>query len=254
MAGNTLALAIDDPGLLYGATVFTTLRVYGDLDHPLSHWAGHCDRLRASLQAWRWLEPDWDRLRYGATLLMAQFPVLRLVVFPDGREWITGRQLPPDLAHRQQQGITAELADPILSRSLSTHKTGNYLAPWLALQHARQAGAEEAILVDASDNWLETSTGNLWGWGDGHWWTPPIAAGILPGLLRAHLIQGLRCQNEEVKEAVWSPELVERFTAIAYTNCVVELIPLHTILRTPAPLTYRPFPQGWQKLRRLLCP
>ena len=252
IAGNKLELAIDDPGLLYGATVFTTLRVYGDLDHPSTHWVGHCDRLRTSLQVFGWPEPDWARLRHGATILMAQFPVLRLVVFPNGREWITGRLLPPDLAQRQQQGITAWLADSALNRSLPTHKTGNYLAPWLALQQAHQAGAQEAILVDEAGNWLETSTGNLWAWSEGQWWTPPIATGILPGLLRNHLIQQLKCQNEEVKEAVWSPDLVERFTAIAYSNCVVELIPIHTILRDPLSLHYQPFPQGWQELRRRL--
>jgi branched-subunit amino acid aminotransferase/4-amino-4-deoxychorismate lyase len=267
IAGDTLTLAIADPGLLYGATVFTTLRVYGDLDHPLTQWAGHCDRLRTSLQNFGWPAPDWDRLRHGATLLLAQFPVLRLVVFPDGREWITGRHLPPDLAQRQQQGITAWLANsapdpenfppsspPLLSRSLPTHKTGTYLAPWLALQQAQQAGAQEASVVDAAGNWLETSTGNLWAWSEGQWWTPPIAAGILPGLLRNYLIQALQCQNEEVKEAIWSPDLVERFTAIAYTNCVMEIIPIHTILRAAPPLTYQPFPQGWQKLQRWLYP
>lgn len=251
MTGHTLELAIDDPGLLYGATVFTTLRVYGDLDQPLTQWAAHCDRLHTSLQTFGWLEPDWARLRHGATQLMSELPVLRLVVFPDGREWITGRPLPPDLAHRQQHGITAWLAShppPPRTRSLPTHKTGNYLTPWLALQQARQLGAQEAILVDAAGNWLETSTGNLWGWRDGQWLTPPIAAGILPGLQRNHLIQDLKCQNIEVKEAVWSPDLVQSLAAIAYSNCVVEFIPIHTILRDAPPLTYRPFPQGWPQL------
>ena len=83
----------------------------------------------------------------------------------DGREWITGRYLPGDLATRQQQGIVGWLADvPIYQRCLASHKTGNYLGAWLALQQTQKYGAREAILIDESGNWLETSTGNLWGW------------------------------------------------------------------------------------------
>ncbi|MEW6498638.1 MAG: 4-amino-4-deoxychorismate lyase, partial [Cyanobacteriota bacterium] len=108
MDGSTLELAIDDPGLLYGATVFTTLRVYQQsLNHPLTHWQRHCSRLLSSLQTFGWQLPDWQRLREGAEVLSTSYPVLRITIFPDGREWITGRFLPPDLGQRQQQGITA---------------------------------------------------------------------------------------------------------------------------------------------------
>ena len=268
IVSNTVELAIADPGVLYGATVFTTLRVYGDLDHPLTQWAGHCDRLRTSLQTFGWPQPDWPRLRQGAQALMTQFAVLRIVIFADGREWITGRALPPDLAQRQQQGISAWLVAPpsptadygasppvaqTWMRSLPLHKTSNYLVPWLALQQAQQRGAQEAILVDEAGNWLETSTGNLWGWGGGYWWTPPVA-GILPGLSRNHLIQRLKCQNVKVEEAVWTPDLVQQLTAIAYSNCVVELIPIHTILSITSPPVKRFAIGSWRSLQRLFCP
>ena len=45
------------------------------------------------------------------------------------------------------------------------HKTGNYLACWLAKNAgAKKVGAQEAILTSDQGEWLETSTGNLWGW------------------------------------------------------------------------------------------
>jgi 4-amino-4-deoxychorismate lyase len=264
--GKTLELAIDDPSLLYGATLFTTLRVYQSLNHPLTNWNGHLTRLQTSLKAFHWQQPDWKRLRQGADRLISTFPILRIVLFPDGREWITGRFLPPDLPQRQQNGITAWLTEPAslipphaaerssrssLIRSLPSHKTGNYLAPWLALQSAQRHNAQEAILTDNSGNWLETSTGNLWGYHDRHWWTPPLESGILPGLLRTQLITKIRCQNEEVSEQPWNPELVEQFEAIAYTNCVIEIIPIHTILRSPSPQTYPSAHPAFQTLREL---
>ena len=248
--GQKLELAIDDPALTYGATVFTTLRVYQSLDHPLTQWAEHLTRLRSSLEAFHWSQPDWGRIRQGATLLSTQFPVLRIVIFPDGREWITGRSLPQDLAQRQQNGIVAWVTNSELQRSLPHHKTGNYLAPWLALQQAQRVGAQEAILTDLG-NWLETSTGNLWGWRDGSWWTPPLKAGILPGILRNHLIHKLKWQNEEVVERSWNAELVETFEAIAYTNCVIEVILIHTILREGDSLLYNPAHFSLQRLRGL---
>ncbi len=250
---STLELAIDDPGLLYGATVFTTLRVYQQsLNHPLTNWERHCSRLVSSLQTFAWQLPDWQRLRSGAERLSASYPILRIAIFPDGREWITGRFLPPDLVQRQQQGITAWLADaPEYHRSLATHKTGNYLSAWLAGQAARRLGVAEAILLDANGSWLETSTGNLWGWQGGSWWTPPLEAGILPGVVRSHLINWLKQRDCVVREAIWDTQLVREFEAIAYTNSVVEVIPIHTVLTSSESLTYDPFHRSLEQLQSL---
>ena len=229
---KTLELDITDPGLLYGATVFTTLRVYErTLEHPRTQWQAHCDRLRTSIQDFGWCEPDWERLRHGAQLLSDRDRVLRVAIFPDGREWITVRSLPPDLSQRQQSGIMAWVADkPQFRRSLGVWKTGNYLPPWLALQEARKREALEAILTDEVGNWLETSTGNLWGWRQGDWYTPPLSGGILPGLMRAQLLKALQKQQQTVIEVPWTSEMVREFEAIAYTNSVVEIVPIHTVL------------------------
>jgi 4-amino-4-deoxychorismate lyase len=251
--GDRIELAINDPGLIYGATTFTTLRVYhSSLTHPLTHWDAHCARLRHSLQVFNWQFPDWERIRHGAEQLLPWFPVLRIVVFPDGREWITGRPLPADLSERQQQGVIAWLAQVShLRRSLPTYKTGNYLGGWLALQTAQQLGAQEAILVDDQGNWLETSTGNLWGAKDGCWWTPPIDGGILPGVARSHLIHCLEQQGLKICQVPWTPKLVQEFDAIAYTNSVMEIIPIHTVLTADQRFEYRSLSGGLAPLQRL---
>lgn len=229
---DNLELNINEPGLLYGATVFTTMRVYdSSLTHPLTNYPAHCDRLRQSIQAFGWQQPNWQRLQQGAELLLASFAVLRIVVFPNGREWIIGRDLPTDLNQRQQQGITAWVAeDNLYQRDLAAHKTGNYLGAYLARQKAQQMGAQEAILIDRSGNWLETSTGNLWGWHDRCWYTPALSEGILPGIARTQLLTWLRQNQIAVRENIWTPEFVKSLTAIAYSNCVVEIIPIHNIV------------------------
>lgn len=246
---QTLELEIDDPGLLYGATVFTTLRVYeNSLDSRLTHWRCHCDRLKSSLQTFDWRLPDEQRLRQGAQAMMADFPVLRITIFPDGREWITGRLLPKNLTEIQTNGVSVIVADPEFTRCLPTHKTGNYLSPWLAKANAQKLNTQEAILVDVVGNWLETSTGNLWGWRDGSWWTPPLTAGILAGVMRGQLKDWLLKQYL-VREEPWTPELVKGFEAIAYSNSVVETVPIHTVIQPVGKLECDPDHPCFQQLR-----
>jgi 4-amino-4-deoxychorismate lyase len=230
---QTIELAINDPGLLYGATVFTTLRT-----DALDVYALHYDRLRCSIEDLDWTQPDWERVRSGVECLSSHFPVLRITIFPDGRELITGRELPPQLATWQQEGVTAIVADRQFDRSLPQHKTGNYLAPWLALQQARDRNIQEAILTNARGDWLETTTGNLWGYRDGCWYTPPLSAGILPGIARSQILRSLKQQNQLGSEIEWNAEWVKDLDSIGYSNSVVCFIPIHTVITSVGTLKY----------------
>ncbi len=229
----------------------------------MTNWSAHCDRLRSTIQSFGWHQPQPNRLREGAEILITHFPILRITVFPDGREWITGRLLPVDLTEKQHNGIAVLLAaGKQFERYLPADKTGNYLSAWMAKNTAQQMGTGEAILVDANGNWLETSGGNLWGWLDGCWWTPPLEAGILPGVVRRRLINWLKSHNYQVKQEPWLPDIVKRFEAIAYTNSVVEVIPIHTVIEaqggsrgeqagaTVNQLKYDPYHPGFQLLRK----
>ena len=229
---NQIQLDISEPGLLYGATVFTTMRVYDQsLEHPLTDWLAHCDRLKQSIQVFEWRQPQWSRLKHGASMLLENFSILRMVVFPDGKELITGRNLPEDLIQRQKEGIVAWVAtEKKFQRSLAQHKTGNYLSAYLARNHALKRNATEAILIDEKENWLETSTGNLWGWRDGSWYTPLVNSGILPGIARSHLLNYFHQNNILVTEKIWSIDFIKQLQGLAYSNCVVEIVPIKEVL------------------------
>ncbi|NEQ44769.1 MAG: aminotransferase class IV [Leptolyngbya sp. SIOISBB] len=242
IVSDLLALSPQEPGLLFGATVFTTLRVYEQtLDHPWTAWAAHIQRTARSLQAFHWPEPDWSRVRQGAEQLASQYPVLRVTIFPDGRELILGRSLPPDLISRQTAGITAWVADGAdYDRPLPNHKTGNYLGCWLSLQTAQRHQAQEAILVNDQGHWLETSTGNLWGWAEGEWYTPPLADGILPGVMRSRILQGLQAHHQTPHMTPWDGDRIARLAYLVYTNSVMEVIPIRTVLQGTASVNYNP--------------
>ena len=248
---SQLAIAPSDPALAYGASVFTTMRIYGSsLEHPLTDWQAHCDRISQSLTAFQWPHPSWKNIAMGCQALIAHFPVIRLSVLADGRELITGRQFPQHLENQQNQGVTAWVARGLqYQRSLPTHKTGNYLPCWLAMQAAKTYGARDAILVSPVGEWLETSTGNLWGYKSGQWWTPPVKAGLLPGIVRARLLKALG--NRAIDHQPWTPELVQQFECLAYSNCVVQLLPIHTVLLENIKLNYSSTHEGLIALRQM---
>jgi 4-amino-4-deoxychorismate lyase len=227
---KVLPITYDDPGLLYGATIFTTCRVYEkSLHHPLTLWSAHQARLTNSLLSLGWTVPIWEQVEAGISAVLQYSPdrpIIRVTIFPDGRELIFGRELPADLAQRQQQGIVAKVVQGF-DRSLSNHKTGNYLAPWLAKQQIAPDAAE-AILTDATGRWLETSTGNLWGWDGEKFYSPAIDS--LAGIARSHLVQWLQTQGRIVDEQPWDLDVIDRFVGLAYSNSVVQLVPIHTVI------------------------
>ena len=127
------------------------------------------------------------------------------------------------------------------------------MIPVFAKINALQVDAQEAILVDSAGNWLETATGNLWGWRDDCLWTPPITAGILPGIMRSQILQWLKMQGLLVREEPWKEDLVSTFEAIAYSNSVVEIIPIHTVISENGSLKYNPHHPSFQILRGIFC-
>lgn len=236
-----LKLEINNPGLCYGATIFTTMRVYEQsLDHPRTCWQAHRERLKTTIEAFNWHQPNWLSLEKGATSLSQYFSVLRMVIFPDGKEWITGRNLPRDLQERQTKGIIAWVAqDSLYTRELPQYKTGNYLSAYLARNQALNLNAQEAILIDAQGNWLETSTGNLWGWKDNCWYTPSLESGILPGIARSRWLNFWQNQNLQVIENIWTSEFVKTLKALSYSNCVIDLVPIKTVVDAENTINYQ---------------
>jgi 4-amino-4-deoxychorismate lyase len=226
-----IQLPLTEPGLLYGATIFTTLRVYDcNLFHPLTHWSSHGDRLRQHLADLAWPSPHWPSLTEAAIDLAQHFPVLRITLFPTGQAWLMGRSLPADLAQRQRQGITAWLTPPgQFQRSLATWKTGNYFAPWLAQKAAECQQSQEAILTNAKGHWLETSTGNLWGWRENIFFTPALTGEQLGGIAHQHLSQWIEDQGGTICRQAWTPSVIKDLQGLAYSNSVAEIIAINSV-------------------------
>jgi branched-subunit amino acid aminotransferase/4-amino-4-deoxychorismate lyase len=228
-SGNTLTLSLDDPGFLYGATVFTTLRIYHqNPQHPATALEAHLKRLHIQVDALGWEAPAWEQVNLAVQTLAPSYPVLRITLFPDGRELVTGRALPPDLAQKQREGVVLLAVEG--GRSWPDLKTGNYLVSFQAFRKAEARGAQEALLMQEGI-WLETSRGNLWAWDGSQYLTPP-EEGCLAGIFRQQLLS--RLIHLAIPHAVvpFTSELQHTFQAVGYGNSVVELLPVRGIMGT----------------------
>ncbi|MDG5494581.1 MULTISPECIES: aminotransferase class IV [Azospirillaceae] len=72
---------------------------------------------------------------------------------------------------------------------LSRLKTLNYLDSIIARNEAQARGADDAILLNSRGQVAEASAANLFVRLDGHWLTPPVSDGALPGTMRAALLK-----------------------------------------------------------------
>lgn len=84
---------------------------------------------------------------------------------------------------------------------LSRLKTLNYLDSIIARREAAARGADDAILLNTQGRVAEATAANLFLSLDGHWVTPPVAEGALPGTMRAALIRNWHVQERPLTVA-----------------------------------------------------
>ncbi|TAF17239.1 MAG: 4-amino-4-deoxychorismate lyase, partial [Nostocales cyanobacterium] len=57
-----------------------------------------------------------------------------------------------------------------------------------------------------------------------------------------------------IKQEPWTPEVVKTFEAIAYTNSVMEIIPIHTVKQPSGSLKYNPYHSCFSEIKGLFVP
>jgi branched-chain amino acid aminotransferase len=195
-----------DHGLLYGDSCFEALRVYDG--HP-AFWRGHLQRLANSARLLDIPYPGDDLW----TAVMGEAIARNRMATGMVRLTVTRGSAPPGLRPGEPPRPTVLLlCVPLPERSTaelqagialatspyqripaeclpSAAKTGNYLPNVLARRAAHTAGADEALFTDASGHYLEGTVSSLFFVGpDERLTTPPIEAGILPGITRDHVV------------------------------------------------------------------
>lgn len=232
----------DDEAVLRGAVAFETLRTYGGVPFLLDR---HLARFEGSLAALAL--PPADGVEELIALAGSVAPpdhVLRL--YRSSHTLVaTVAALPAGLEEQRLRGMTLRTVDfgtpsPLLTRTKAT----SYAAAFAATRLAVEQGADDALLVSAGSV-LDAPTANVWARFGDDLRTPPVGAGVLPGVTRSLVLE-----LTEVHEAELRVDDLLAADEAFITSSVREVMPVAAIddrRFAPGPLAARL--QGALRLR-----
>ena len=245
--GADAALSLFDRGARDGEGLFETLRIYRG--EPLD-WDRHMERLVLSAaELGLPVPPSPGALRDAlGELLRVQGlveAVARITVtrgMPGGRPVRTGAWIEVETsASRLWRGARTGECRVILSKrpfhpgAIGRYKTTSRLAYSLAREEASAAGADETLLWSEDGEVLEGATSNLFVVVEGEVRTPPLARGILPGIVRAWVLAACARLGIAAREAVVPRRALRESDEIFLTNSVQEVAPVSAVEDHPVP-------------------
>jgi branched-subunit amino acid aminotransferase/4-amino-4-deoxychorismate lyase len=221
-------------GVQFGAGVFTTVRVRGGRAELLPQ---HLARLRRDAVAIGLTPPDnatglLERIGECTTQNAIEQGGVKVVWLADreGRtaEWIAPRPhgYGPEQVARgfRLQTRGCEVRE---QRTLIRHKTTNYLEHLIAKRAALSAGFDEALWINERGEVLEGATTNLFLVRHGELITPPVESGLLPGVVRACLLDERRFPRVRVAR-VSRGELLSA-EEVFVTNALAGVMPVRAV-------------------------
>ncbi|MBF0106066.1 MAG: aminotransferase class IV [Deltaproteobacteria bacterium] len=113
---------------------------------------------------------------------------------------------------------------------LALIKTTNNLVKTLARAHAKEAGFDDGILLNAQGLVTETCTANIfWVDKDARLWTILKEQGALPGIMQKNLLEVLKENKISIKEGLISPQDLSNAREIFITNSIIGIKPVITV-------------------------
>jgi branched-chain amino acid aminotransferase len=268
---DTGSVSVLDRGFLYGDSVYEVVRTWQGKVFSLSE---HLARLRQSA-AYLYMPVPWSDAEIQAEIerTLAQAPDTEFyvrIVISRGTESVINLLPSPELKPSLVIVISPISADPQLPET-GLHlkmvqrrrnarialdpiaKTGNYLNNILALLEARQAGGDDALMLNLDGEVAEATTSNIWVVKGGRVYTPLVEAGILHGITRHFLLKILHEQNIPHAEVTLKPEDLWDAEEAFVSSSVRLLMPIrqiedYTLPQCPGPITRK----LWDELLALM--
>jgi len=215
-----------DPGL----SLFETMRATRDGVPLLDR---HLARLERSALAFGFpfdhAAMTAEIARVCASLQDAGAYRMRLSLDRDGKAGVTAAPLSP--LHATWDAPVRLVAAPQsreAAHSLPNHKTNLRAAYDAAWQAAEREGAFDAVFFNADGTLAEGGRTTVLVKLDGGWWTPPLSAGVLPGVMRAVLLEDATpWLGAPLHERMLTRADVARAEAIAVCNALRGVMPAH---------------------------
>jgi branched-subunit amino acid aminotransferase/4-amino-4-deoxychorismate lyase len=242
-------------GFMYGAGVFTTMRVTAG---RVEFWREHAERLSGDVRAIGLQPASEDAvLRERCAACIAGNRIenggLKVVWFADaeGRtsELISPRAQPYG-AEATARGfrLMTMLCGSREGRELSRHKTLNYLEHARAKRAAVAAGFDDALWIDERGVVLEGATTNVFAVLDGEVLTPDEKAGLLPGVARRVLLGLAETDAPAVRTATLTEEMLESAQEVFVTNVLMGVMPVRAWGQREYDLAKAPVTQAMAQL------
>jgi len=243
-APGDATVSVFDRGFLYGDSVFETIRTYGGVPFELDAHLQRLERSAGLVHIPLPLAASALAVEISAAVALAanaesyvrvmitrgQGPMgldpalaeraLRVII-------VQPLQAPPAEQYSQGIGAISYRTERVLDASLvQGAKIGNYLTSVLAMREARLRGALEALILDAHGQVLEGASSNVFLVHGERLVTPPLDAGILPGITRGWVLELARQLGLAVE--LRAIPLGEAYAAseLFITSSIRELLPV----------------------------
>jgi branched-chain amino acid aminotransferase len=247
-SGADAVVSVFDHGFLYGEGVYETLRTY---NRRLFLFDRHVRRLRRSAGMIALDLPFGDEeLLQAITRTMARADIadeayVRVLVTRGVGELtydpnatpartlviIVKPQVdPPASAYRD--GVAVAIVDIIRNHPGSVNpmiKSNNLMNNALAMQEALRRNAFEGVMRNYRGELTECTTSNLFVVKDSTAFTPPLDAGILPGITRECIFEIGQANGVDVREAVLRDDDLYGADEAFLTSTTREAVPIVTV-------------------------
>jgi branched-chain amino acid aminotransferase len=242
-------ISVFDHGFLYGEGIYETMRTYKGRPFLYDR---HMRRLRNSARMIELDVPFTDdalaaqiRETTAAAHLEGHEAYIRVLVTrgvgeltydlkatPTPSVVTIVKPLPEPPAEWYEQGVKVALVDIVRNHPMTVNpmiKSNNLLNQALAGQEAIRKGAFEGVMRNYRGELTECTTANLFVVKAGAALTPPLEAGLLPGITREFLFEIGRDIGIEVREAVLRDDDLLGADEAFLTSTTREAVPIVTV-------------------------
>ena len=177
-----MVLELDSHGFPKTSGIFETIKTLNGQPIAL---ARHMRRALDSARSLGLKMPPEEELRTDLRKILHDEPhevgKLRICIYADGFH----------LSHDEYTELTSPLRFTFFSQTVSgeEHKQFPYDHRFELLKSAQDEGFDDCILFNVKNEVTESAVANLLFLIQGSWVTPPISAGVLPGVIRAIAIE-----------------------------------------------------------------
>jgi branched-chain amino acid aminotransferase len=250
-------ISVLDHGLLFGDSVYETLRTYNGRPFLFSRHFARLEHSAAAID----LKLPWSKARtleeISRTLLGGESRI-RLVVTrgvgaldadietctdPGAIIIVVPLVAPPQKVY--EEGVEVTISSIRRGGRFADIKTGSLIHQVLARQEAKSRNAYEAILLTAGENLSDGITSNIYMVKDGRILTPARDAGIVEGITRGVVLQLARQMGFETVQGLFNVGDIRQAEEMFLTSSTREVVPITRVdgqlvgSGKPGPVTLR---------------